>query len=190
MQNCDLTHSGIILSQSPGIGGLFTKVRTATLEWDKTQCGDATNCSYCWTAGKPTARPPDLNQLFKEHFPASLGPETKLFSCTSSQVGRILHSAGCQGINPNSAIHTALVSWTAKWVTDSLWCWEFGAVEKSNWLFGPWKRKHSNRTLVNGPWVWMKTSVTWATRALFFFRHGNMKHQRERTSGTECLIVS
>lgn len=120
MQNCDLTHSGIILSQSPGIGGLFTKVRTATLEWDKILCGDATNCSYCWTAGKPTARPPDLNQLFKEHFPASLGPETKLFSCTSSQVGRILHSAGCQGINPNSAIHTALVSWTAKWVTDSL----------------------------------------------------------------------
>lgn len=121
------------------------------------------------------------------------------------------HSAGCHGINPNSAIHTALVSWTAKWVTDSLreefcnpskkkklcwlwtfafWCWEFGAVEKSNWLFGPWKRKYSNRTLVNGPWVWMKTSVTWATRALFFFRHGNMKHQRERTSGTECLIVS
>lgn len=27
-------------------------------------------------------------------------------------------------------------------------------------LTGPWKRKMSNVTLVNGPWVWVETSVT------------------------------
>lgn len=89
-------------------------------EWDKALHGNATNCSYCWPAGNLTARPPDLNHVFKEHFPASSGPETKLFPCTSSQVGRILHSAGCHRINPDNAIHAALVSWTAKWVIDSL----------------------------------------------------------------------
>lgn len=52
-------------------------------------------------------------------------------------------------------------------------------------LTGPWKRKMSKATLVKGPWVWVETSVTWATWALFFFQHGNMKHQREMTPGTE-----
>lgn len=52
-------------------------------------------------------------------------------------------------------------------------------------LTGPWRKKMSHATLVNGPWVWVETSVTWATWALFFFQHGNMKHQRETTPCTE-----
>lgn len=49
--------------------------------------------------------------------------------------------------------------------------------------------KISNATPVNGLLVWVGTSVTSATWALFFFQRGNTKHQRETTSGTEYFTV-